>query len=58
MIGSVLLAIAVVLLIVAIRMRRSTGVAWARGELAVTSGWRQIDQPLMSRNHWLVGKLD
>ena len=49
---------ALVLLVLAVRLRRATGIPWARIAAADTGGWRQIEQPLISRRFGLVGKPD
>jgi len=53
-----LLLCAVVLLVGALRLRQATGIPWARVRTTDTSGWRQIEQPLISRRYGLVGKPD
>lgn len=56
---AVLLALAaLVLLALALRLRRSTGIPWAPVRATDTGGWRQIEQPLISRRYGLVGKPD
>lgn len=49
---------AVVLLLLAWRLRRATGLPWARVRSSDTSGWRRSEQPLISRRYGLVGKPD
>jgi CRISPR-associated exonuclease Cas4 len=57
MIPAILLAAALLLLILALRLRRTTGVPWARVRMQ-DNGWRATDQPLVSRRFGLVGKPD
>ncbi|HEX6289356.1 MAG TPA: CRISPR-associated protein Cas4 [Herpetosiphonaceae bacterium] len=54
----VLLACAVVLLAVALRLRRATGIPWARVQASDTGGWRAAEAPLISQRYGLVGKPD
>jgi CRISPR-associated exonuclease Cas4 len=54
----VLLVCAVVLLVLALRLRRATGVPWARIQAADTGGWRRTESPLISQRYGLVGKPD
>lgn len=58
MIGWLLLALATILLVAALRLRRATGIPWAQVQMADTGGWQQIDQPLLSHQFGLVGKPD
>jgi CRISPR-associated exonuclease Cas4 len=53
-----LLICAVVLLAGALRLRRATGIPWARVRTTDTSGWRRIERPLISQRYGLVGKPD
>lgn len=57
MIAYLLLACAVALLVLALRLRRSTGIPWARVQASDT-GWQRAEQPLVSRRYGLVGKPD
>lgn len=50
--------VAVVLFVLALRLRRATGIPWAHVRAMDTGGWRQIEQPLISRRYGLVGKPD
>jgi len=58
MIGYVLLAAAVLLLLAALRVRRSTGIPWSRVRTADTGAWRPLNAPLRSQRYALVGKPD
>lgn len=58
MIGWLLLLAALGLLILALRLRRSTGVPWARVARSDTNGWRRADEPLISQRYGVVGKPD
>ncbi len=53
-----LLIVAVLLLVAALRLRRASGLPWARIRMADTGGWRPADQPLLSHRYGLVGKPD
>lgn len=57
MIGAGLLLLALLLLVLAVRLRRATGVPWARVRLS-DSGWQRLDQPLLAPRAGLVGKPD
>lgn len=57
MIAGALLLVALALLWLALRLRRSTGVPWARVRLSDT-GWQAVDQPLRSQRYGLIGKPD
>ncbi len=54
----ILLIVAVLLLVAALRLRRASGLPWARIRMADTGSWRAADQPLMSYRYGLVGKPD
>jgi CRISPR-associated exonuclease Cas4 len=54
----VLLVCAVGLLILALWLRRASGVPWARIKATDTGGWRRMEAPLISRQYGLVGKPD
>ncbi len=54
----ILLIVAVLLLVAALRLRRASGLPWARIRIADTGSWRAADQPLMSYRYGLVGKPD
>lgn len=58
MIGWILFALALALLILALRLRRTTGVPWARVAATDTRAWRQTTEPLISRTYGIVGKPD
>ena len=53
-----LLICAVVLFVLALRLRRATGVPWARVRATDTSSWRRAEEPLISRQYGLVGRPD
>lgn len=53
-----LLILGLLLLMVALRLRRASGLPWGRVKMADTGGWRQTNQPLVSRRYGLVGKPD
>ena len=61
-----LLGLALVLILAALRLRRSTGLPWKRiawsdtGALRQAQGrpWRRAEQPLFARRYGLVGKPD
>lgn len=57
MISVALLLVAGVLVLAALRLRRSTGVPWARVRASDT-GWRPVGSPLISRRYALVGTPD
>lgn len=57
MIGWLLLIVAVLLLFAALRLRRSTGIPWARVRTSDT-GWRELERPLLAHRYGLVGKPD
>jgi CRISPR-associated exonuclease Cas4 len=50
--------IALGLFVLALRLRRASGIPWARVRSSDTGGWRAMDQPLLSRRYGLVGKPD
>lgn len=54
----ILVIVAVGLFLLALRLRRATGIPWARVRSSDTAGWRQAEQPLLSRRYGLVGKPD
>jgi CRISPR-associated exonuclease Cas4 len=56
--ASILLIGAAVLLVLALRLRRATGIPWARIQATDTGGWRRAEAPLMSQRYGLVGKPD
>lgn len=56
-VGLALLALALLLLIWAVRMRATTGLPWAPVVYRDTDSWRP-ERPLMARNLGLVGKPD
>jgi CRISPR-associated exonuclease Cas4 len=58
MVAYLLLICAAVLLIGAIRLRRATGIPWARVRMSDTSDWRPMERPLISQRYGLVGKPD
>lgn len=58
MIGWLLLALAGLLLLGALRLRRSIGIPWTRIRAADTGNWRPLAAPLRSRRYALVGKPD
>ena len=58
MIGWLLLAAAALLLVAALRLRRSTGMPWTRVRAADTGSWRRLDAPLRSQRYALVGRPD
>ncbi|HEY0605003.1 MAG TPA: CRISPR-associated protein Cas4 [Herpetosiphonaceae bacterium] len=58
MIAYLLLACAVGLLVLALRLRRATGIPWTRIQTSDTSGWRRAEEPLVSQRYGLVGKPD
>jgi CRISPR-associated exonuclease Cas4 len=58
MIGWLLLAAALVVLLFALRIRRSTGLPWAIVRATDTGGWRQLDAPLISQRAGIIGKPD
>ncbi|MBV9791275.1 MAG: Dna2/Cas4 domain-containing protein, partial [Chloroflexi bacterium] len=58
MIAYLLLVCALGLLVLALRLRRATGLPWTRVHSSDTSGWRQADEPLVSQRYGLVGKPD
>ena len=43
---------------VALRLRRATGLPWARVVSSDTSGWRKAEAPLVSQRYGLVGRPD
>ena len=53
-----LLGLALVLILAALRLRRSTGLPWKRIAWSDTGGWRRAEQPLLARRYGLVGKPD
>ncbi len=53
-----LLLCAVLLLAAALRLRRATGLPWARVLVSDTNGWRKAERPLVSRRYGLVGQPD
>lgn len=53
-----LLIVAVLMLVAALRLRRASGLPWARIRMADTGDWRPADQPLLSHRYGLVGKPD
>ncbi len=57
MISVALLLLAGALLLAALRLRRSTGVPWARVRSSDT-GWRPAEAPLISQRYGLVGTPD
>lgn len=57
MIAVGLLIAGALLLIAALRLRRQTGLPWARVRASDT-GWQRTDRPLVSRRYGLVGKPD
>ena len=54
----VILGIALVLLLAAIIVRRSTGLPWTRIAYSDTRAWRRADEPLVARRYGLIGKPD
>lgn len=54
----ILVIVAVGLFVLALRLRRATGIPWVRVRSSDTGGWRQAEQPLLSRRYGLVGKPD
>lgn len=50
--------VAIGLFMLALRLRRASGIPWARVRSSDTGGWRAADQPLLSRRYRLVGKPD
>ena len=53
-----LLGLALVLIMAALRMRRSTGLPWKRIAYDDTRAWQPAGQPLIARRYALVGKPD
>jgi CRISPR-associated exonuclease Cas4 len=53
-----LLACALGLLLLALRMRRATGIPWTRVQATDTGGWRRAEAPLVSQRYGLTGKPD
>lgn len=58
MIAYLLLVCALGLLVLALRLRRATGLPWTHVQSSDTSGWRRADEPLVSQRYGLVGKPD
>lgn len=46
------------LFVLAVRLRRASGLPWGRVTATDTSGWRRAEAPLISRRFGLVGKPD
>ena len=53
-----LLIVAAVLLVAALRLRRASGLPWARIRMADTGGGHSAAQPLLSHRYGLIGKPD
>ncbi len=53
-----LLAVAVALIVAALRLRRTTGVPWRRITYSDTRSWQRAEEPLIARRYGLVGKPD
>ena len=53
-----LLGLALVLILAALRLRRSTGLPWKRIVWSDTGAWQRAEQPLLARRYGLVGKPD
>jgi CRISPR-associated exonuclease Cas4 len=53
-----LLALAGILLVIALRLRRHTGIPWAPIRYIDTDAAIQVEQPLVSRQYGVVGKPD
>ncbi len=53
-----LLGLALVLILAALRVRRSTGLPWKRIAWSDTGAWQRAEQPLLARRYGLVGKPD
>lgn len=58
MLEVLLLLAAVIVLLLALRLRRATGLPWTIVRTSDTSGWRRSEQPLIARRYGLVGKPD
>lgn len=50
--------LALVLLVAALRLRRSTGLGWRRVVYSDTRAWQSTPEPLIAREYGLVGKPD
>lgn len=58
MIAWLLLLLAAALVALAFRLRRATGLPWARVQVSDTASWRRAEQPMTSHRYRLTGKLD
>lgn len=54
----ILVIVAAALFGLALRLRRATGIPWARVRSSDMGGWQQAEQLLLSRRYGLVGKPD
>ena len=56
--AGLLLIVAVALMVLALRLRRRTGLPWARVRQSDTANWRRAEQSLVSHRYRLTGKPD